>query len=89
MPQGGSMLMSKIVRARIPLDGQEAQTSGKLRDMAEADGNAGISGGWVAVGAVVGEGVSGWPRLPMSPPHNLCPCERNRGPTPNPANSPG
>ncbi len=37
------MLMSKIVRARIPLDGQEAQTSGKLRDMSEACGNAGMS----------------------------------------------
>jgi hypothetical protein len=53
------MLMSKIVRARIPLDGQEAQTSGRLRDMPEACGNAGMSGGWVAVWAVGDEGVSG------------------------------
>jgi len=37
------MLMSKIVRARIPLDEQEAQTSGRLRDMPEACGNAGMS----------------------------------------------
>ena len=58
MPQGGSMLMSKIVRARIPLDGQEAQTSGKLRDMSEACGNAGMSEGWVAVGVVGGELIS-------------------------------
>jgi hypothetical protein len=52
------MLMSKIVRARIPLDGQEAQTSGRLRDMAEACGNAGMSEGWVAVGVVGGELIS-------------------------------
>jgi hypothetical protein len=52
------MLMSKIVRARIPLDGQEAQTSGKLRDMSEACGNAGMSGGWVAVWAVGDELIS-------------------------------
>ena len=59
MPQGESMLVRKIVRARIPLDGQEAQTSGKLRDMSEACGNAGMSEGWVAVWAVGDEGVSG------------------------------
>jgi hypothetical protein len=52
------MLMSKIVRARIPLDGQEAQTSGKLRDMSEARGKTGMSGGWVAVWAVGDELIS-------------------------------
>jgi hypothetical protein len=53
------MLVRKIVRARIPLDGQEAQTSGRLRDMVEAGGNQEMSAGWVAVWAVGDEGVSG------------------------------